>query len=86
MRRKITIAISLFLILSGFIWSLASYKHHVLNQKLQILEKKDNLFNTILEARRYEKNYFLYLGPENLEDALAYARKSEQQLTGIIGD
>ncbi|MBI4774307.1 MAG: HAMP domain-containing protein [Deltaproteobacteria bacterium] len=86
MRRKIIIAISTFLILSGFIWSLAYYKHLVLNQKLQILEKKDNLFNTILEARRYEKNYFLYLGPENLQDALSYARKSEQKLNGIIGD
>ena len=86
MRRKITIAVSLFLTLSGFIWSLAYYKHHVLNQKLQILEKKDNLFNTVLEARRYEKNYFLYMGPENLEDALSYARKAGQQLSGIIGD
>jgi len=86
MRRKIIIAISLFLILSGFIWSLAYYKHLILNQKLQILEKKDNLFNIILEARRYEKNYFLYLGPENLEDALGYARKSVEKLNGIIGD
>jgi two-component system NtrC family sensor kinase len=67
MRKKIIIAISLFLILGGSMWFLNYYKHHLLNQKLRILEKKDDLFNTILEARRYEKNYFLYMEPKNLE-------------------
>jgi two-component system NtrC family sensor kinase len=86
MRKKIIIAISLFLILGGSMWFLNYYKHHLLNQKLRILEKKDDLFNTILEARRYEKNYFLYMEPKNLEEALSYARKGEQKLTNIIED
>jgi signal transduction histidine kinase len=65
-------------------WLLNYYKHYVLNQKLQILEKKDDLFNTILEARRYEKNYFLYMEPKNLEDSISYVHQAEQKLVKII--
>jgi signal transduction histidine kinase len=84
LRRKIIIALSLFLIAGASLWLLNYYKHSVLNLKLQILEKKDDLFNTILEARRYEKNYFLYNQPQNLEEALAYTRQAEGKLSGII--
>ena len=83
-RRKITIVISLFLILGGSMWYLNYHKHHLLNQKLQILEKKDDLLNTILESRRYEKNYFLYLEPANLEEALSYAKRADEKLSKII--
>jgi signal transduction histidine kinase len=65
-------------------WLLNYYKHNLLNQKLQILEKKEDLFNTILEARRFEKNYFLYMEVENLEDALAYALQADRKLVQII--
>jgi two-component system NtrC family sensor kinase len=84
LRKKIIIALSLFLTAGGSMWLLNYYKHYVLNQKLQILEKKDDLFNTILEARRYEKNYFLYEEPNNLEESLAYAQQAEKKLVKII--
>jgi two-component system NtrC family sensor kinase len=84
LRKKIIIALSLFLTSGGSMWLLNYYKHYVLNQKLQILEKKDDLFNTILEARRYEKNYFLYEEPNNLEESLAYAQQAEKKLVKII--
>jgi len=86
LRKKIILAISLLLVLGGSMWFLNYHKYHLLNQKLQILEKKDELFNTILEARRYEKNYFLYLEPNNLEEALSYVRRAEQKLSKIIED
>jgi signal transduction histidine kinase len=84
LRRKIIIALSLFLITGGSLWLLNFYKHDVLNQKLQILEKKEDLFNTILEARRYEKNYFLYTETKNLEDSISYVHQAEQKLVKII--
>ena len=84
LRKKIIIAFSLFLITGGSLWLLNFYKHYVLNQKLQILEKKEDLFNTILEARRYEKNYFLYTETKNLEDSLSYVNQAEKKLVGII--
>jgi two-component system, NtrC family, sensor kinase len=84
LRKKIIIALSLFLTAGGSMWLLNYYKHYVLNQKLQILEKKDDLFNTILEARRYEKNYFLYMEPSNLEESLSYVQQAENKLIRII--
>jgi len=65
-------------------WLLNYYKHYVLNQKLQILEKKDDLFNTILEARRYEKNYFLYMETNDLEESLSFVLQAEEKLVKII--
>lgn len=65
-------------------WLLNYYNQNLLYQKLQILEKKENLFNTILEARRYEKNYFLYMRPENLEESIAYVNQAEDKLAAII--
>jgi two-component system NtrC family sensor kinase len=84
LRKKIIMALSLFLIAGGSLWLLNYYKHYVLNQKLQILEKKDDLFNTILEARRYEKNYFLYTDTKNLEESISYVHLAEQKLLKII--
>ena len=55
-RKKIIITLSLFLVIGVAMWLLNYHKYHLLYQKLQILEKKDDLFNTILEARRHEKN------------------------------
>jgi two-component system NtrC family sensor kinase len=83
-RRKIILVFTVFVMVGGLIWFLNYYKHHLLNQKLQIIEKKQDLFNTILEARRYEKNYFLFLDVDNLRDALSYTRQAEQKLLGII--
>jgi len=60
------------------------YKHYILTQKLHVIEKKDNIFNTILEARRYEKNYFLYLTPEDLSNALQYIRQAEIKMGKLM--
>jgi len=83
-REKIIITFSLFLVIGVAVWLLNYYKQHILYQKLQILEKKDDLFNTILEARRYEKNYFLYMGAKNLEDSLSYVNQADKKLVNII--
>jgi two-component system NtrC family sensor kinase len=83
-RKKVVLAFTVFVLIGGLIWFLNYYKHHLLNLKLQIIEKKQDLFNTILEARRYEKNYFLFLDVDNLRDALSYTRQAEKKLLSII--
>ena len=50
-RNKIAISFSIFILLSTLIWSMNYHKHHLLTQKLQIIAKKNHIFNTILEAR-----------------------------------
>lgn len=83
-RRKIVATFGIFFVVGASIWFLNYNKQRVLEQKLRILEKKDNLFNTILEARRYEKNYFLYLELQNLREALSYVEKAELKFSQII--
>ncbi len=82
-RNKILLAFSIFIIISGLIWLRSYYSQHILHQKLEIIEMKNTLFNTILEARRYEKNFFLSFDKANVNQALDYLDKAETILTNI---
>jgi signal transduction histidine kinase len=84
LRKKVILAFSVFFLAGGLIWFLNYYKHDILNRKLQIIEEKDTLLNTILEARRYEKNYFLSSDLNSLRDALSYISQAENKLRYII--
>jgi signal transduction histidine kinase len=82
-RNKILLAFSLFIGISGLIWLRSYYSQYLLHQKLVIIEMKNNLFNTILEARRYEKNFFLDFEKANIKQALDYLGKAENVLEDI---
>ncbi len=47
-----------------------------LNDRLQHLELCEDLYNTILEVRRYEKNYFLYHDADSVANTLDYFKKA----------
>ncbi len=83
-RGKIFLAFVIFIGLSALIWARSYYSQYILNQKIQIIERKYDLLNTILEARRYEKNYFLSFDKKNIIEALDYARKAEDILRNIL--
>ena len=83
-REKIFLAFVIFIGLSALIWARSYYSQYILNQKIQIIERKYDLLNTILEARRYEKNYFLSFDKENIVQALDYARQAEEILRNIL--
>ena len=83
-RGKIFLAFLIFIGLSALIWARSYYSQYILNQKIQIIERKYDLFNSILEARRYEKNYFLSFDKENIVQALDYARQAEEILRDIL--
>lgn len=76
-RRKIIIAF-LFSLLSVLIFSIFSFQvHREIGHRLRLLELTDDLFQTILELRRVEKNFFLYRQVASLSEAetyLAHAR------------
>jgi len=82
-RNKILLAFSMFIVFSGLIWLRSYYSQYLLHQKLEIIEMKNNLFNTILEARRYEKNFFLGFDKSNINQALDYLGKAENILVNI---
>ena len=53
-----------------------------MEQKLLFLSQADNLLNAALEARRYEKNYFLYRHEKDFEQARAYLAQYQALLAG----
>ena len=79
LRQKIILHFSIFMLVNGAIWLVSYCGNANMNQKLQIIEKKNDLLNTILEARRYEKNFFLRNNPGDLSEALAYITETEKK-------
>ncbi len=83
-RRKILLTFTLFFLVSLLLALYGYYKYHVLNQKIRLVENKEILLNSILEARRYEKNFFITQQDHHLEKALQYAEKSKTDLVQLI--
>jgi signal transduction histidine kinase len=76
-RRKIIIAF-LFSLLSVLIFSVFSFQvHREIGHRLRLLELTDDLFQTILELRRVEKNFFLYRRVASLSEAETYLKRVE---------
>jgi len=51
-----------------------------MERKLIFLSQADSMVNTVLEVRRYEKNYFLYQHEEDFRQALAYLDQFQAML------
>jgi len=83
LRRKIILSFWIGVFVGTIIWGLSYHYHGLLDQELQIMEKRHALFNTILEARRYEKNYFLYSEENYIQQTLSYVVKAEEVLDKI---
>lgn len=83
-RKKIAISFAFFILASSLVWSLNYYNHYLLTQKLQFMDAKIDLLNTVLEFRRYEKNFFLYFNTGDLKQALSYVDAAERKQTAII--
>ncbi len=83
-RRKILLAFAFFVAVCGAIWILSYYNLFIMKQKLQLIEKKESLFNTILEARRYEKNFLLTRQIGHLRQAREYAATAESRIARIV--
>lgn len=51
---------------------------HSITYKLDLIEHFGDLFNDVLEIRRFEKNFYLYRNPKSLDENLFYMSKVEQ--------
>lgn len=83
-RHKIIIAFLLVIAAGTFLWVLFYYCQYTLQKKICLLEAKSDLLNTILEARRYEKNFFLYKKEEDLKKTIIYIDSAYNQLETIL--
>ena len=74
-----------FLVASGLtllnVWTLSAVRG-----QLNLSERYDDLVNSILEARRYEKNILIYGGAESLHEGLVYLDQAQSDLTGLAPD
>ncbi|MFO7840182.1 MAG: ATP-binding protein [Desulfosalsimonadaceae bacterium] len=85
-QKGISIAFIMLVLLGGVIWMISDYRNHILELKFDIITEKNQLLNTILEARRYEKNYFLYFNEKDLKEAVVYTKDAEAKISKIIRD
>ena len=74
------------MVVNGGIWFFNYYSNSIINQKLIIIEKKKDLLDSVLEARRYEKNFFLRKDKNDLVQALRYIEKTAQKQKIIEND
>jgi two-component system NtrC family sensor kinase len=66
-----------------FYFSVVYTEIRQINQATLSLERVEDLYNTILEIRRYEKNYLLYQGRENLRETNRYFDRARQIYTEL---
>jgi two-component system, NtrC family, sensor kinase len=55
-------------------------------ERLNLSERYDDLFNSILEARRFEKNLLIYGGVESQREGMLYLDKADVAVAGLAGD
>ena len=73
-RRKIILAF-LFSVLAVLVFAGFSFQvHREIGHRLRLLELTGDLFQSLLETRRFEKNFFLYHQPDSLRAAQDYTK------------
>lgn len=81
--RRRVITTFLFCVLSVLIFAVFSFQvHREIGHRLKLLELTDDLFHNILEARRFEKNFFLYKQPASLSEAFSHVQRVEELYQG----
>jgi len=74
-RVQIVMAFAVCFIFMGGIIAASYINFQRLNRSLQVLEAAEQLNSTILEMRRYEKNYLLYRQDFNYEENVTYTNQ-----------
>jgi two-component system NtrC family sensor kinase len=83
-RARLTMGFLLFFLLSTGVTLTAWFTMNRLGQKMAFLEIADRYTTEIQQARRFEKNYFLY--GTNLEDVLEHVQNASRLLTSGKGE
>ena len=79
LRQKISFLFLMFMVANSIIWFVNHYSNATVLKTLVLIEKKRDLLDTVLEARRYEKNFFLRKDIQDLTQALSYIKKTEEK-------
>ncbi|MCG8552263.1 MAG: ATP-binding protein [Desulfobacterales bacterium] len=83
LRHKISFLFLVFMVVNSIIWFINHYSNSTVLNTLVLIEKKRDLLDTVLEARRYEKNFFLRKDIKDLSLSLAYIGKIDEKQAHI---
>ncbi len=83
-KNKIIFVLTIYFAIGSVIWFLNYFNNNLINHRIRVIEKKEDLLNTILEARRYEKNFFLTQHEHHLDSAISFIRQAEQKMADLI--
>ncbi|MFH2045221.1 MAG: HAMP domain-containing sensor histidine kinase [Pseudomonadota bacterium] len=82
-RKKIIVGLTICLLVIGFVGGNSYRFLHQIEQKQHLVEVADDLSNTVLEIRRYEKNFLLYGSQDDLSENRSYIKKGLEVLSSI---
>ncbi|MBF0303370.1 MAG: HAMP domain-containing histidine kinase [Desulfamplus sp.] len=82
-RQKITIGMVICVVLVGLTGTISYQNLYKIEQKQHLVEIADDLSNIILEVRRYEKNYLLYVASEDFSENREYINKGVETVKKI---
>jgi signal transduction histidine kinase len=82
-RQKVTVGLTACILAIGFIGGVSYHYLRQIEMKQRFVEIADDLSNTILEIRRYEKNYLLYGSAEDLRENSRYIKLALETLDKI---
>jgi two-component system NtrC family sensor kinase len=85
-RNKVILGFALSIIAFVAVGIIAYRNLLTIERKLEFVVRGHELHDTLLEARRYEKNFLLYGGKENLEEALENLRRGKEVYLRIHPD
>lgn len=83
-RQKVMLAFTVSLLAVGFIGGFSYHYLRTIEVKQRVVQIADDLRDTILEARRYEKNYLLYGSAEDLKENQRYTDLALEVLAKIV--
>ena len=83
LRHKISFLFLVFMVVNSIIWFMNHYSNSTVLSTLVLIEKKRDLLDTVLEARRYEKNFFLRKDIKDLSMALSYIGRIDEKQAHI---
>ncbi len=85
-RRRVLLGMLLSVLAVGLIGTFSYLSLAQIERKMGFIEVIDDLANTILEIRRYEKNYMLYGHQEDFDESRAFAAKAQAILVKLEGN
>ncbi len=85
-RRRVLLGMLLSVLAVGLIGTFSYHSLAQIERKMGFVEIIDDLGNTILEIRRYEKNYMLYGHQEDYDESRSYAANAHDILVRLEGN